>query len=131
MRANPRHSTAFTLVELLVVIAIIGVLVALLLPAVQQARESARRIRCKSNLKNIGLALHNYHDTFSRLPPGAIFTYKDAFITGSSSNSWGQNWLILLLPFIEQNNLFARTTSRPCGRWTAPTATLSASIFRS
>src|SRR5436853_5726709 len=96
----------FTLVELLVVIAIIGALVALLLPAVQQAREAARRVRCKSNLKQLGIAAHNYHDTFGRVPPGAIFTYKDAYITGSSSNSWGQNWLILLLPQIEQQNLF-------------------------
>jgi prepilin-type N-terminal cleavage/methylation domain-containing protein/prepilin-type processing-associated H-X9-DG protein len=107
MRVNRTPHTAFTLVELLVVIAIIGVLVALLLPAVQTAREAARRTRCKSNLKNLGLALHNYHDTHGRLPPGAIFTYKDAYITGSSSNSWGQNWLVLLLPYMEQNNLFA------------------------
>jgi prepilin-type N-terminal cleavage/methylation domain-containing protein len=107
MRLQRRDRVGFTLVELLVVIAIIGALVALLLPAVQQAREAARRIRCKSNLKNLGLALHNYHDTHNRLPPGAIFTYKDSYITGSSSNSWGQNWLILLLPYIEQSNLFA------------------------
>jgi prepilin-type N-terminal cleavage/methylation domain-containing protein len=107
MRRHQCRESGFTLVELLVVIAIIGVLVALLLPAVQTAREAARRTSCKSNLKNLGLALHNYHDTFGRLPPGAIFTYKDSYITGSSSNSWGQNWLILLLPFIEQNNLFA------------------------
>jgi prepilin-type N-terminal cleavage/methylation domain-containing protein/prepilin-type processing-associated H-X9-DG protein len=107
MRRHLCRKSGFTLVELLVVIAIIGVLVALLLPAVQTAREAARRTRCKSNLKNLGLALHNYHDTFGRLPPGAIFTYKDSYITGSSSNSWGQNWLILLLPFIEQNNLFS------------------------
>ena len=107
MKADQYRRTGFTLVELLVVIAIIGVLVALLLPAVQAARESARRVRCKSNLKQLGIALHNYHDTFGRVPPGAIFTYKDPYITGSSSNSWGQNWLILLLPQIEQTNLYA------------------------
>jgi prepilin-type N-terminal cleavage/methylation domain-containing protein len=107
MRVLSRRERGFTLVELLVVIAIIGVLVALLLPAVQAARESARRVRCKSNLRQLGLALQNYHDTFSRLPPGAIFTYKDAYITGSSSNSWGQNWLVLILPQIEQANLYA------------------------
>ncbi len=107
LRSRRHCKSAFTLVELLVVIAIIGVLVALLLPAVQSAREAARRVRCKSNLKQLGIALHNYHDTFGRVPPGAIFTYKDPYITGSSSNSWGQNWLVLLLPQIEQGNLFA------------------------
>jgi prepilin-type N-terminal cleavage/methylation domain-containing protein len=107
MRADQFRRAGFTLVELLVVIAIIGVLVALLLPAVQAARESARRVRCKSNLKQLALGLHNYQDSFGRLPPGAIFTYKDPYITGSSSNSWGQNWLVLSLPFIEQGNLFA------------------------
>jgi prepilin-type N-terminal cleavage/methylation domain-containing protein len=94
---------AFTLIELLVVIAIIAVLVALLLPAVQQAREAARRAQCKNNLKQIGLALHNYHDTASVLPPGWIgVTAGTPDIYGL--NSWG--WASKLLPQMDQSPLY-------------------------
>src|SRR5687768_6007213 len=89
----------FTLVELLVVIAIIGVLVALLLPAVQAAREAARRTQCSNNLKQIGLAMHNYHDTHKQFPP--------AYVADSNGTPM-HSWRVLILPYIEANHIYDR-----------------------
>jgi len=97
-----RQSRGFTLVELLVVIAIIGLLVALLLPAVQAAREAARRSQCGSNMRQIGLALHNYHDVQKSFPPGSIFLG-----TCCSDESY-VSWPISLLPYLEQVPLSER-----------------------
>jgi prepilin-type N-terminal cleavage/methylation domain-containing protein len=101
-----------TLVELLVVIAIIGMLVALLLPAVQAARESARRTSCTNKLKQLGLALQTHHDTFNRLPPGAAVDSDSDFTSFKASNCgvycpWGFSWMVYLLPYVEQNNLLS------------------------
>ncbi|QDU75007.1 hypothetical protein Pan97_20270 [Bremerella volcania] len=95
-----RGKNGFTLVELLVVIAIIGVLIALLLPAVQQAREAARRMSCNNNLKNLALGFHNHHDVFGQFPAGGEHTG-----TGDRE-MWG--WGAHILPFIEQNSLYDR-----------------------
>ena len=106
---------AFTLVELLVVIAIIGILIALLLPAVQAAREAARRAQCTNQLKQIGLAFHNYHDTFRRLPDGGNDkdgTNSNPRCSGccNADNRGRWNWAYQILPFIEQNALYEETS---------------------
>ena len=106
-RQRVRSRRGFTLVELLVVIAIIGILIALLLPAVQMAREAARRISCGNNLKQYGIAVHLYHDTHKQLPPAGTFKA----VTG---RTWGQRmsprigWQVRVLPFMEQNALYEK-----------------------
>jgi prepilin-type N-terminal cleavage/methylation domain-containing protein len=110
MNFSLRGRRGFTLVELLVVIAIIGVLVALLLPAVQMARESARRIRCNNNLKQLGLAVHNYHDT-NRVFPASVYGYKacdpGAGVTPDPLPLNVSGW-VSTLPFFEQGSIAAR-----------------------
>lgn len=98
--APQRRSRGFTLIELLVVIAIIAVLIALLLPAVQQAREAARRTQCKNNMKQLGLALHNYHDTYQKFPMSFCIDGNYS-VTGS-----GKSWFVGILPYIDQAPLF-------------------------
>jgi prepilin-type N-terminal cleavage/methylation domain-containing protein len=125
--ARSRARRAFTLIELLVVIAIIAILIALLLPAVQQAREAARRTQCKNNLKQIGLALHNYHDNFLMFPPEGVIgpAWNPAVDHYKGSN------LVKLLPFIDQAPLYNiinfNTIWAP--DWTTPPPVMSGPAF--
>jgi len=99
-----KHRTAFTLVELLVVVSIIGILVGLLLPAVQIARESARRIQCANHVKQLGLALHNNHDSY-RMLPISIGPWQQGPRYTKERN--GKGWIVSVLPQLEQANLYA------------------------
>jgi len=108
MAENEKSRTGFTLIELLVVIAVIAILVALLLPAVQQAREAARRSSCKNNFKQVGLALHNYHDTHNVFP---LSDHRDDG-RGCSGTEWDvdsvyrYSWGAMILPFLEQGAIY-------------------------
>src|SRR5262245_26701471 len=98
----PEKRRGFTLIELLVVIAIIAVLIGLLLPAVQKVREAANRTKCLNNLKQLGLALHHYHNTQGRFPPGAVGPIIGGAPPGTKHHSLGS----FLLPYLEQASLF-------------------------
>jgi prepilin-type N-terminal cleavage/methylation domain-containing protein/prepilin-type processing-associated H-X9-DG protein len=106
-RSTRSSSFGFTLIELLVVIAIIAVLIALLLPAVQQAREAARRVQCKNNLKQFGLAMHNYHDSYGAFPPGNVIVgFDSACPSGGSTAQNRAPYTVQILPFLDQAPLY-------------------------
>jgi prepilin-type N-terminal cleavage/methylation domain-containing protein len=102
------HRPGFTLIELLVVIAIIGILVSLLLPAVQQAREAARRTQCRNNLKQLGLALHNYHDVARVFPPASTNDVEQGGWITNPLNRHLHSWQVFVLPYLDQAPLYNR-----------------------
>jgi prepilin-type N-terminal cleavage/methylation domain-containing protein len=111
MQAPFQNRRGFTLIELLVVIAIIAILIALLLPAVQQAREAARRTQCRNNIKQIGLALHNYHDNFNAFPPGNVSPLvmsATGCFTGTANRTIDPSapWSVLILPYFDQSPIY-------------------------
>lgn len=115
-----RTRRGFTLIELLVVIAIIAILVALLLPAVQQAREAARRAQCKNNLKQLGLALHNYHDVAGVFP----FEAGGTGWNGSGTGNWGRlSGLVLLTPYLDQQPMWMKISTPMTVSWSTPNGT--------
>ncbi|MBX3451642.1 MAG: DUF1559 domain-containing protein [Planctomycetaceae bacterium] len=123
MRASVRRKSGFTLIELLVVIAIIAILIALLLPAVQQAREAARRTQCKNNMKQIGLALHNYHDTHTVFPASSYslgigaYDYFTGGATPSTPTYRNLNGLVMLLPYMDQAPLYNQFNMNSAASW--------------
>jgi len=105
-RSRQEQRQGFTLIELLVVIAIIAILIALLVPAVQKVRDAAARAQCQNNMKQIGLALHNYHDTKKTLPPGASADKAPWRNGGTADADWGSSWMVHVLSFVEQDAIY-------------------------
>ena len=132
-KVHPRNRYGFTLVELLVVIAIIGILVGLLLPAVQAAREAARRMSCSNNMKQLGLAAHNFEGTYKKLPAGFVQENLTGQTPSSANGFQGHSVFYHLLPFMEQTNIFNNFDSRVPKKniATGPTSRLADSVVPS
>jgi prepilin-type N-terminal cleavage/methylation domain-containing protein/prepilin-type processing-associated H-X9-DG protein len=112
-----RTRCGFTLIELLVVIAIIAILIGLLVPAVQKVRAAAARAQCMNNLKQMGLALHNHHDTYKRFPPGCAKDQIPFGTSGTGGSGYGASWMGYILPFIEQGNIYRQLTFAGGSGW--------------